>query len=141
MKVKTLLIISISLSTMKMNRAKSLLLSESAFYTAATASVTDQEKAHTGSSAARRGGLARRFSTFNLDSTSDDNDAIIAVAKNFLAKACPELLAILEGHHDEISARDRLVKIGRNVNATLREFHIMGLKCSFMAAGYRHVII
>lgn len=105
------------LSLLTMNRAKSLLISESAFFSAATASVTDQERHH---SSSRRGGLARRYSSFNLSSTSSDNDLIIAVAKNFLSTTCPELLTILENHYDEKSAHDRLVKIGRNVNATLR---------------------
>lgn len=42
------------------------------------------------------------------------------MAKDFLTTACPELLTILESHYDEKSANDRLVKIGRNINATLR---------------------
>ena len=95
-----------------MHRAKSLLLSDAAFFTAAASSLTDQEKA--------RGGLARRYSKFDLTSKSGDNDPVIAAAKDFLASACPELLAVLEAHGDQDGARDRLVKIGRNLNATLR---------------------
>lgn len=102
-----------------MQRAKSLLISESAFFGAATASVIDQERNYPSSSAGRAG-LSRRYSSFNLSSESD-NEPIIEVAKNFLSTACPELLTILESHYDQKSARDRLVKIGRNINATLRE--------------------
>lgn len=61
----------------------------------------------------------RRFSTFDLGSTKD-NDQIVSVAKTFLSSACPELLTALESHCDEKSAHDRLVKIGRSVNATMR---------------------
>mmetsp|Transcript_1325 Transcript_1325/g.2850 ORF Transcript_1325/g.2850 Transcript_1325/m.2850 type:complete len:655 (-) Transcript_1325:174-2138(-) len=103
-----------------MNRAKSLLISESAFFSAAAASVSDQERHHNRSSSPRRGGLARRYSTFDLGSTSGDNEPIAEAARKFLSSACPELLAILENHYDEGSARDRLVKIGRSINATLR---------------------
>ena len=99
-----------------MHRAKSLLLSESAFFSAAVASVTDQEKLHGGGG----GDLVRRYSSFNLESV-EHNEDIIQVAKKFLSTACPELLTILENHYDEGSARDRLVKIGRNINATLRK--------------------
>eukprot|EP00571_Detonula_confervacea_P012771 CAMPEP_0172300094 /NCGR_PEP_ID=MMETSP1058-20130122/2273_1 /TAXON_ID=83371 /ORGANISM="Detonula confervacea, Strain CCMP 353" /LENGTH=629 /DNA_ID=CAMNT_0013009785 /DNA_START=6 /DNA_END=1895 /DNA_ORIENTATION=+ len=80
-----------------MNCAKSLLVSESAFFSAATSA-----------------------SSFNLSSASSDNEQIIAVAKKFLSTACPELLPVLENHYDQASAHDRLVKIGRNVIATLR---------------------
>ena len=122
------------LSLLTMNRAKSLLISESAFFSAATASVTDQERHH---SSSRRGGLARRYSSFNLSSTSSDNDLIIAVAKNFLSTTCPELLTILENHYDEKRAHDRLVKIGRNVNATLRKFHVNKLGVLKMKLNHR----
>lgn len=91
-------------------------MSEGAFFTAATASITDQEKTHSNG----RPGMTRRYSSFDLQSTSADNEKIIAVAKNFLSTACPELLTILESHYDTKSASDRLVKIGRNINATLR---------------------
>lgn len=97
-----------------MSRAKSLILSESALYNLAVASVTDQEERH-------HREAPRRYSSFNLESTSDDNAPIIEVAKTFLSTACPELLALLDAHYDQASSRDRLVKIGRNVNATLRE--------------------
>ncbi|KAL7531680.1 hypothetical protein ACHAXR_004172, partial [Thalassiosira sp. AJA248-18] len=110
--IQKILFTLISLSTM--HRAKSLILSDSAFCTA-TASITDQEKTRSGG-----GGLPRRYSHFDLTSASSDNDPIIEAAKNFLSKECPELLTILENHYDQASARDRLVKIGRNVNATLR---------------------
>ena len=103
-----------------MHRAKSLIISESAFCNVAISSVTDQEE-HQHAASGRAGDLPRRFSSFNLSSESDDNEAIIAVAKKFLTAACPELLTVLENHYDEGSARDRLIKIGRNINATLRK--------------------
>ena len=114
---RLLIILSLSLPTM--HRAKSLIISESAFCNVAISSVTDQEEHHHASG--RAGDLPRRFSSFNLSSESDDNEAIIAVAKKFLTAACPELLTVLENHYDEGSARDRLIKIGRNINATLRK--------------------
>ena len=104
-----------------MDRAKSLLLSESAFYTAAVNSVVDQEKLYS-STANRRDGLARRYSSFNL-STTTHNENVINVAKSFLSTSCPELLTILESFPDQKSAQDRLIKIGRNINATLRYSH------------------
>ena len=112
-----------------MSRAKSLILSESAFYTAAVASVSDQEDrhqhhpdvAHRRSPPSSSSTPPRRYSSFNLDSTSDDNQPIMEVARAFLVATCPELLTVLDGHHDQNSARDRLVKVGRCVNATLRE--------------------
>lgn len=58
-----------------------------------------------------------RFSTFDLSDRSCDNGSIVAVATDFLAKFCPELLEILTRNDD----RDRLVKIGRNVCASLQE--------------------
>ena len=79
-------------------------------------SVTDQEKR---ASSRGEGGLVRRYSSFNLLETRD-NDHIIEVARKFLSTACPELLTIFDNHYDEGSSRDRLVKIGRNINATLR---------------------
>lgn len=115
---RLLIILSLSLPTM--HRAKSLIISESAFCNVAISSVTDQEEHHHAASG-RAGDLPRRFSSFNLSSESDDNEAIIAVAKKFLTAACPELLTVLENHYDEGSARDRLIKIGRNINATLRK--------------------
>eukprot|EP00581_Thalassiosira_minuscula_P012620 CAMPEP_0183732296 /NCGR_PEP_ID=MMETSP0737-20130205/38101_1 /TAXON_ID=385413 /ORGANISM="Thalassiosira miniscula, Strain CCMP1093" /LENGTH=654 /DNA_ID=CAMNT_0025965273 /DNA_START=28 /DNA_END=1992 /DNA_ORIENTATION=+ len=102
-----------------MNRAKSLILSESAFYNVATTSVSDEETRQQ-KQKQRGGGLVRRYSSFDLSSTSGDNEPILAAAKKFLTTACPELLTILENHPDDISARDRLVKIGRNLNASLR---------------------
>ena len=118
--IRRLVIIVLSLSLPTMQRAKSLVISESAFCNVAISSVTDQEEHHHAVSG-RAGGLPRRFSSFNLSSESDDNEAIIAVAKKFLTAACPELLTVLENHYDEGSARDRLIKIGRNINATLRK--------------------
>ena len=115
-----MLFISRLLIILTMHRAKSLIISESAFCNVAISSVTDQEEYHHAVSG-RAGGLPRRFSSFNLSSESDDNEAIIAVAKKFLTAACPELLTVLENHYDEGSARDRLIKIGRNINATLRK--------------------
>jgi predicted aldo/keto reductase-like oxidoreductase len=105
-----------------MDRAKSLLLSESAFYAAAVNSVVDQEKHYSSSSSSannRREGLTRRYSSFDL-STPTHNENVINVAKAFLSTSCPELLTILESHPDQKSAQDRLIKIGRNINATLR---------------------
>ena len=107
-----------------MSRAKSLILSELAFFNVAVTSVSDQEERH------HRGGAAgqpssiprRRYSSFNLNSTSDDNDPIVEVAKAFLVATCPDLLTILDAHYDQASARDRFIKIGRSVNATLREY-------------------
>ena len=55
-----------------MHRAKSLLLSESAFFSAAVASVTDQEKLHGGGG----GDLVRRYSSFNLESVEHNEDII-----------------------------------------------------------------
>ena len=78
-------------------------------------SVTDQE--NRASSGGR--GLVKRYSSFNL-LESRDNDDLVEIAKKFLSTACPELLTILDNHYDEGSSRDRLVKIGRNINATLR---------------------
>lgn len=106
-------------------RAKSLLLSEAAFYSAAVCSVVDQEEKHHYSSSTStnsREGLTRRYSSFDLGGTIH-NESVINVAKSFLSTSCPELLTILESHHDQKSAQDRLVKIGRNVNATLRYNH------------------
>ena len=37
-----------------------------------------------------------------------------------MSSTCPELLTVFESHYDQNSANDRLVKIGRNINATLR---------------------
>jgi len=110
-----------------MDRAKSLLLSESAFYAAAVNSVVDQEKHYSATSSFsatnnRREGLTRRYSSFDL-STTTHNENVINVAKSFLSTSCPELLAVLESHPDHKSAQDRLVKIGRNINATLRYSH------------------
>lgn len=117
--IQFLLLITYLLSLPKMNRAKSILVSESAFFTAATASVSDQERQKENLKD-RRGSLSRRYSSFDLGCTSGDNESIIEVAKNFLATACPELLDILKDHEGDKSARDRLVKIGRSINATLR---------------------
>eukprot|EP00985_Skeletonema_marinoi_P006190 scaffold2689_cov70-Skeletonema_marinoi.AAC.13 len=109
---------------MVMDRAKSLLLSESAFYAAAVSSVVDQEKHYSSSSSTdnRRAGFARRYSSFDL-STTTHNENVINVAKAFLSTSCLELLIILESHSDQKSAQDRLIKIGRNINATLRYSH------------------
>mmetsp|Transcript_18676 Transcript_18676/g.37087 ORF Transcript_18676/g.37087 Transcript_18676/m.37087 type:complete len:640 (-) Transcript_18676:54-1973(-) len=96
-----------------MNRSKSLILSEAAFFDVAASSLTDHE--HT---APKR--LEKKFSSFDLTEKSDDNDKIVEVAKSFLAKTCPNLLTVLASHPDKKSSRDRLVKIGRNANATLR---------------------
>ncbi|KAL3776236.1 hypothetical protein HJC23_011733 [Cyclotella cryptica] len=87
---------------MLMHRSSSLLAAEEAFATVASSNPTG------------------KYSTFDLNPTSEDNDAIVNVAKNFLSSTCPELLEVLDSHYDSKSARDRLVKIGRNVNATLR---------------------
>ena len=110
-----------------MERAKSLLLSESAFYAAAVNSVVDQEKHYSSSTTnnnRREGGrqLTRRYSSFDLNSTTH-NVNVIKVAKSFLSTSCPELLSILESHYDQDSSNDRLIKIGRSVNATLRYNH------------------
>ena len=112
-----------------MDRAKSLLLSESAFYAAAVNSVVDQEKKHYNSSSSsssnaadRRKGFSRRYSSFDLGSTTH-NENVINVAKSFLSTSCPELLTILAEEPDQRSAQDRLIKIGRNINATLRYSH------------------
>lgn len=97
---------------------------DGSFYAVAVSSVDDAERRHfNGGGTTTEGGARtiRRFSfTFNLNSTSSDNDSIINVARTFLSKACPVLLAVLDTHMDSNSSKDRFVKIGRNVNATLR---------------------
>ena len=71
------------------------------------------------------------YGSFDLGSSSPscgpDDDAIIDVARSFLAGACPALLDVLEKDGDGgggDDARDRLLKVGRNLNATLREYDI-----------------
>ena len=93
-------------------------VSEFPIYTAAANSIIDQEHRRS----FRRDVLTRRYSSFDLVS-SKDNDDVIAVAKSFLSTACPELLDVLDSHYDQIGACDRLVKIGRNVIATMRYGH------------------
>lgn len=116
-----------------MSRAKSLILSESALYGVAVASVSKQEDRHHRAAAAAGRSLPvprRRYSSFNLDATSDDNEPIVEVARAFLAATFPDLVSILDGHYDQNSARDRLIKIGRSLNASLREFMYI-ISCSF----------
>lgn len=106
-----------------MSRAKSLILSELALFNVAVTSVSDQEERHHRDAAGQQSSIPRRrYSSFNLNSTSDDNDPIVEVAKAFLVATCPDLLTILDAHYDQASARDRFIKIGRSVNATLREY-------------------
>jgi hypothetical protein len=61
-----------------------------------------------------------KYSSLDLNPTSEDNAQIISVAKNFLSSTCPHLLEVLDSHPDQSSSSDRLIKIGRNINATLR---------------------
>jgi hypothetical protein len=126
-----------------MSRAKSLILSESALYSVAVASVSTQEDRHHRAAAAAGRSLPvprRRYSSFNLDATSDDNDPIVDVARAFLAASYPDLLTTLDGHYDQNSARDRLIKIGRSVNASLREFMCI-ISCSFRCYASNNILI
>ena len=41
------------------------------------------------------------------------------VAKDFLSSTCPAFLTALDGHYDQKSASDRLIKVGRNITATI----------------------
>eukprot|EP00550_Attheya_septentrionalis_P007356 CAMPEP_0198295124 /NCGR_PEP_ID=MMETSP1449-20131203/25970_1 /TAXON_ID=420275 /ORGANISM="Attheya septentrionalis, Strain CCMP2084" /LENGTH=586 /DNA_ID=CAMNT_0043995319 /DNA_START=182 /DNA_END=1942 /DNA_ORIENTATION=- len=50
----------------------------------------------------------------------NNNDEMKEVATTFLSLVCPELIEVLNQHDDGISASDRLVKVGRNIVATLR---------------------
>ena len=93
---------------------------DGSFYAVAVSSVDNAERRHFNGVGGIAAGGRRFSSTFNLNSTSSDNDSITNVARSFLAKACPTLLAVLDTHADSNSSKDRLVKIGRSVNATLR---------------------
>jgi hypothetical protein len=93
---------------------------DGSFYAVAVSSVDNAERRHFNGVGGITAGGRRFSSTFNLNSTSSDNDSITNVARSFLAKACPTLLAVLDTHADSNSSKDRLVKIGRSVNATLR---------------------
>lgn len=50
----------------------------------------------------------------------NDTEKMISTARNFLSISCPEFLEVLDKHPDTKSAKDRLVKVGRNVSSTLR---------------------
>lgn len=84
-----------------MHRVSSLLAAEEAFASVAT-------------------GTNCKYTALDLNPTSEDNEQIITVAKTFLSNTCPQLLEVLDSHPDRKSSNDRLVKIGRNINATLR---------------------
>jgi len=90
-------------STMTVYRVSSLLMAEVAFANVSTPSET-----------------ICKYSALDLNPASEDNEQIIIVAKNFLSSTCPQLLKVLESHSDQKSSNDRLIKIGRNINATLR---------------------
>jgi hypothetical protein len=60
-----------------------------------------------------------KYPSLDLSPTSTDNEPIISIAKNFLSSTCPKLLDVLNSHPDQTSSTDRLIKIGRNIHATL----------------------
>lgn len=49
-----------------------------------------------------------------------DTQAMMMIARRFLSNCAPSLLAVLDKHPDAKSTADRLIKIGRNVSATMR---------------------
>lgn len=89
-----------------MNRAKSLIFSERAFYNAAADSVSDHAAGADGTSTGNAVVL-------------EDNERMVRVARDFLVKTCPDLIDALDQHVDQMSSSDRLVKVGRNIMATI----------------------
>mmetsp|Transcript_9178 Transcript_9178/g.13074 ORF Transcript_9178/g.13074 Transcript_9178/m.13074 type:complete len:621 (-) Transcript_9178:4115-5977(-) len=101
-----------------MNRQKSLILSESAFHDAAI-----------------------EATSHNGDITNDDpnalhdTEAMVAIARIFLTKMCPKLIEVLDGHSDQRSSQDRLVKIGRCVSSTMRHARRSSSSLTTLLAG------
>jgi len=86
-----------------MIRAKSLVSSELAFYNAAADSLSD----HT---------------AHDKEGDPLSNDELMKkVAEDFLSKptTCPGFLAAIREHYDQKSSSDRLIKVGRNITATI----------------------
>ena len=88
--------------TMAIQRVSSLLAAEEAFAALPTTSTKNN-----------------KYTELNLTPTSEHNTEIISVANSFLCETCPQLLSALESHPDSKSSQDRLIKIGRNIIATL----------------------
>eukprot|EP00980_Cylindrotheca_fusiformis_P015231 scaffold4226_cov174-Cylindrotheca_fusiformis.AAC.1 len=51
---------------------------------------------------------------------TSDTEAMKMIARRFLANSAPSLLEVLDKHPDINSTADRLIKIGRNISATMR---------------------